>query len=400
MNPLLISGFGNFISVDNRKLVIVNKLENTRSSYAIRDLPFDNLIISSYTGNMSFEALRFLVKHNVMITTLSFNGDLLSVTLPNAPASAALRVRQIQAYLNPDKRYSIARVLVLQKVMLQLNFLKELSRYYDLDIRAIEKAFDAEEKFCNNKTIEALMTMEGRCADIYWRELIRIVNKLYPEFNFTSRNNDLNSHNRHAANPPSSLWNYAYSLCEAEAKRVINYIGFDSSVSYLHSIEQDGRQNFVYDILELYRVFADIAIISLLAEKKIKASDFLVTYESYTYRLKAPTAKLLISRLKEAMDQRVLYRNGQKFTYQNILFGEIRRLARFIQDDQDEFKFNIPLVQIKRNDELELRNRILNMSLEERKVRKIGKSTLHYLKLAVKNSAKRKIYAKVLSKLQ
>jgi CRISPR-associated protein Cas1 len=399
MNPMLLSGFGNFVSVDKRKLVIVNKLENTRKEYAIRDLPFDNLIISSYTGNLSFEALRFLVKHNVMITTLSFNGDLLSVTLPNAPASAALRIRQYQAYLDQDKRYSIARAIVQQKVILQLNVLKELSRYYDLDIKAIERAFDSEEKFCNKKTIEALMTMEGRCADIYWRELIKIVNKLYPEFNFTSRNNDLNSHNRNAANPPSSLWNYAYSLCEAEAKRVINYIGFDSSVSYLHSIEQDGRQNFVYDILELYRVFADIAIMSLLAEKKIKASDFVVTYESYTYRLKEHTAKLLISRLKEAMNQRALYKNKQNFTYQNILFNEVRKISRFLQSKQNKLEFNIPLIHIKRNDELSLRNRILSITPEERKKLGLNKSTVWYLQKHVKEDKKIKVYNKVRARL-
>ncbi len=402
MEPKLLQGFGNFVSIDSRKFVIANKLNNTREEYFIRNLPFDNLVITSHTGSISFEALRFLVKHNVMVTTLSFNGDLLSVTLPAAPASAFLRIKQYQAYLDPNKRYYIANQIISQKLWLQLSYLRELSKFYDIDISAVEKAFDSENKFCNKKTIEALITKEGRCADIYWSELIKVVNQLYPEFEgFTSRNNDLNSHNRHAASAPSSLWNYIYSIGEAECKRVLNYIGFDGSVSFIHSLEQqNGRQNFVFDVLELYRVFCDIAVISLLEEKHIRSSDFIITYDTYTYRLKEQTAKLLINKLKGVMNQRAIYKSGQNFTYQNILYNEVRRIANYITGKQDKLEFNIPLIRINRNDELQLRNRIMSITTEERKKLGLNKSSVWTAQKNIRLGKRIKVYKKVLVKLQ
>jgi CRISPR-associated protein Cas1 len=58
-----------------------------------------------------------------------------------------------------------------------------------------------ESKLENNEHVNAnlkgaianIMMHEGRITNIYWNELSKIFNKLYPEFNFISRKNKSNS---------------------------------------------------------------------------------------------------------------------------------------------------------------------------------------------------------------
>ena len=62
-------------------------------------------------------------------------------------------------------------------------------------------------------------------------------------------------------------------------------------------------------------------------------------------------------------------------------------------------EFVIPHIAINRNDDLEMREKILSMSLEDRKRLGINKSTLWYMKKNFADNKTRKIYSKVSEKL-
>jgi CRISP-associated protein Cas1 len=399
MNVLYLDGFANFVSCENGKLIVVNKIEQTRKEYQMQNIPFDHLVVASHTGSISWSGLRYLVKHNVTISTLHWSGSLLSVTLPVGPSAAKLRLCQYKAYLDQDKRYYIAHAIVKEKIKQSLNLLRELSKYYaGIDIKKVEHAFDKENKFYTSKNdVDALITHEGRVADIYFNSLINgVFSKL--DFDFRRRNNNLNSHIRNAADPVNALFNYGYAMLESEIRKDINTIGMDPSLSLLHSISDNRSDSLVYDLMELARSWAvDLSVIKLLEEKKLKRSDFIVT-ENFNIRLREKAATLLISKIKETMNSRVPYKNAN-FTYQNILFNNVRILANYISGKQDKLEFNIPLIQIKRNDELQLRDKVLNLTTEDRKRLGINKSTLWYQKKHIREGKKIKIYNKVMNKL-
>ncbi len=88
MNPLLITGFGTNINVDKRRLIIDNKLENKHYEFYPHQIPHDTIVLDGHSGNISFDALRWLIKHDVSLAMLNWNGNLLSVSLPKEPASA------------------------------------------------------------------------------------------------------------------------------------------------------------------------------------------------------------------------------------------------------------------------------------------------------------------------
>jgi len=60
------------------------------------------------------------------------------------------------------------------------------------------------------------------------------------------------------------------------------------------------------------------------------------------------------------------YKNGKNYPYHIILQDNLQQLANFIAEKKKEFDFVIPNIKPNRDDNLELREKILNMSPEER----------------------------------
>ncbi|QMU55027.1 MAG: CRISPR-associated endonuclease Cas1 [Nitrosopumilus sp.] len=405
MNPLLITGFGTSINVDKRKLIITNRLKNTKLEFYPHKISHDGIIIDGHIGNITFEAMRWLSKHNINLTLLNWNGQLLANVMPEQPKSGKLRVKQYQKYLDSTDRFEIALKIVQVKVEQSLNLLEELSRFYEsVEFTKIRKATEKEDLFLlgimkNNenqnisKSIKQLMTYEGRIARIYHDNLNVIFNQLNPEFNFTGRKNNTNSRNYNASDEINALLNYGYAILESEIRKNINGVGLDYSIGFLHEINQS-RTPLVYDIQKLFRWLIDVSVIQLLEEKKIKKSDFIIT-ENYHTRLGENIAKLLIEKINSNFNVRYNYKNGKNYSYQVILQDNLQRLSNFVVEKKNEFYFVIPKFKLSRKDNLELREKILNMTSDERKQFGINKSTLWYIKKNLTDGKNLKIYEKI-----
>ncbi|MEM3859204.1 MAG: CRISPR-associated endonuclease Cas1 [Candidatus Micrarchaeaceae archaeon] len=79
MNPLLISGYGVSITV-NRACLTVSNTDNHTENLTFRphQIPYNSIIIEGHYGNISFEAIRWLMKHDILVSVLNWNGNLLS----------------------------------------------------------------------------------------------------------------------------------------------------------------------------------------------------------------------------------------------------------------------------------------------------------------------------------
>lgn len=172
----------------------------------------------------------------------------------------------------------------------------------------------------------------------------------------------------------------------------------DYSIGFLHEINQS-RTPLVYDIQELFRWLIDISIIQLLEEKKIKKSDFIIT-ENYHTRLGEDVAKLLIEKINSNFNAKYNYKNGKNYSYQIILQDNLQQFSNFIVEKKKEFDFGIPKIKLNRIDELELREKILSMTSEQRKQLGLNKSTLWYIKKNLSEGKTPKIYRKILTNIQ
>jgi CRISPR-associated protein Cas1 len=173
--------------------------------------------------------------------------------------------------------------------------------------------------------------------------------------------------------------------------KTVNSIGLDLSIGFLHEIK-DSRYSLVCDLQELYRWLADLSVIQLLEEKKLKKKDFIVT-ENFHIRLREKTAKTLIEKIKSNFNNRATYKSAN-FTYENILYDNVNILANFIIGKTNSLEFDIPLIEIKRNDDKGQRDKILSITPEERKRLGINKSTLWYQQKYIREGRKIKLYEK------
>jgi len=384
MNPLLLSGYG--ISIDVNKAHLTIKQKESVMEFEPHRIPYDYIVIDGHYGSISFEAMRWLSKHDVSIALLNWNGNLLSTTLSQETLNAQLKVKQYEKYLNPESRLYIASQIVKQKVKSSLGLLKSLSNFYDIDFSTINE--EIERVDYNN--INSLMMYEGRIALAYWSELTKIFNSLADDFNFQSRKNLSYSWNMNASDPVNALLNYGYAILESMVRKDINTIGLDVSIGYLHEIVPS-KHPLVYDLQELFRYVVDYSVIELL-ETKLKKSDFITT-ENYHIRLKPNTAKLLIEKIKNNFNQRYEFRNKQ-YALENIMFENIRELSRYITGNSKNLEFTIPDIKIKRNDNSQVRDKIMSIDSAKRKELKINKSTLWYQQKKIKEGKTLKVYNK------
>ncbi len=81
-------------------------------------------------------------------------------------------------------------------------------------------------------------------------------------------------------------------------------------------------------------------------------------------------------------------------TYDNILLENVRLLADYIEKDNKKLEFDMPKITSYRSDVIELRNRIMSITPEERKRLGINKSTLWYRQKAIKEGKRIKVYEK------
>lgn len=402
MNPLLISGFGTSINVDKRKLIVTNKLNNQRLEFYPHKIQHDSIIIDGHTGNISFESMRWLMKHNIHLTLLNWDGNLLATTLPDQTISGKLRLAQYKKYLDDSIRYNIAKEIVKSKVDSSLNLLQELAKFYPLDGTKIKSRIQAEisnfeQKLTQNRhQIAEIMQYEAQIAKIYFEYIREVFAKVTSQFSFETRSNYDHKRADHASDEINALLNYGYSILASEIKKHLNSVGLDPQIGFLHETLLS-RTSLVYDLQELFRWLIDLSVIQLLEENKLKKSDFILT-ENYHIRLKPETAKLLVEKIKSNFNLKESYKK-KHFAYQNILYDNISQLSLYISDKKKIIEFLVPHLKINRDDDLLIRNKILAMTPDERKILGINKSTFWYMKRNVSSKYKIKIYDKVKEKI-
>jgi len=326
------------------------------------------------------------------IALLNLNGNLLSTTLSQETLNAQLKIKQYTMYLNPESRSYVASQIVKQNVRSSLGLLKALSNFYDIDFSTINEEIER----VNYNNINSSMIYEGRIASAYWSELTKIFNSLAKDVHFEGKKNLSYSWNMNASDPINALLNYGYAILESMVKKDINTIGLDVSIGYLHEIAPS-KHPLVYDLQELFRYVIDYSIIELL-ETKIKKSDFITT-ENYHIRLKPHTAKFLIEKIKDNFNQRYEFRNKQ-YALENIMFENIRELSKYITGNSKPLEFSIPEIEIKRNDNSQVRDNIISINPEKKKELKINKSTLWYQQKKIKEGRIISVYSKTKVKIK
>ena len=75
-------------------------------------------------------------------------------------------------------------------------------------------------------------------------------------------------------------------------------------------------------------------------------------------------------------------------------------LANYIMGKSDKLRFAAPEFEIRREDNTDIRNKVLSLTPKDRKRLGINKSTLWYMQKHIKEGKKIKVYRKVMGKIK
>ncbi|MCD6476972.1 MAG: CRISPR-associated endonuclease Cas1 [Candidatus Aenigmarchaeota archaeon] len=395
MKYLLLNGHGININVDGARLHIKDGRTSVKENpvkyiFNPKMIDFDNIVIYGHNGAITFEAMRWLIKHNVQLTLLNWNGRLLTNLMPTEAKQTKLKFKQYQAYQNKTKKVFLARKIIEAKIkgsQAVLDYLK--IRYPEINDNIEKRA----SKLKQAKTVREVMNVESQVAMVYWKELKKILNK---KFDFNGRKYGNSKRPVGAIDEINALLNYGYALLESQCYGAINSTGLDTHIGYLHEI-QEGGAPLVYDLQEPFRWLVDYAIINALENKVFVKKDFIRT-ENYNIRLRPSGAKKLTKELEKIFNMKVDYK-GKKYTWAFIIRMKTKELARYLSGKRLGIDFGNPMPVLERQDTYELRQKILNLSYSEAKKMGIGKGALHDLKRRAKGDKPFKIYKKVQEKL-
>jgi CRISP-associated protein Cas1 len=393
MKLLLLDGYGLSINVDGSKLHIKNGVDTTKAKpeeyiFNPKRIDVDNIVIYGRKGNLSIDAVRWLIKHNVQISILDWNGKLLTTMLPPESVQVKTKFAQYRAYENKKLRLEIARKFLdakFLKTQIVLNWLKE--RY-----SSINNDFSKElVLFKSAKTINEMMMVEGRIASYYWREFKKVIPK---KFEFVGRKNM--DHPKGASDQINALLNYGYSILEAECRKAINTAGLDVHVGFLHEMNI-GKHSLAYDLQEPFRFLIDLAVISLVERNEIEKSDFIRT-DNYNLRLKSSGAKKLISEINTQFNNKISYVGGNR-TWSYVILLKARELTHYLIGKKKVLDFSKPNEPLERVDTEELRQKILDVSYVEWEKMGFSRGTLHYMKANARNNKPFSLNKHVIEKL-
>jgi len=336
MRPLLLHGFGTSVRVKGRTLEIDWRSEGRKETYRAQQLPFDSVVVDSLTGSVSFEALRFLAVHDIPVTLLRWNGSVLSTIQPRGPSNGDLRVAQVGAYQNPERRLKIAREFIREKVSKTVALSEHLSKTLPVSPKPIRTEVSAS----IGSTVNDLRVYEARVAQAGWKEYAKAVETLWPRSGFVSRRSSQRSWSNAAADPTNALLNYCYSLLESACRSAIVSVGLLPEVGFVHEVAHS-KLPLAYDLQEPFRWLVDLSVIELLRDGKVdRKSDFIVT-EHYHIRLRPTAANALMERFSANMNRKVSVQ-GRSTSFETAISETARRLARYLTESKGRFDLSLP----------------------------------------------------------
>ena len=396
LNPLYLSGFGVSLNVDRARLQVKDGIkepdvEPERLIVQPRNPRFDSVIIDGHSGNITLDAMKWLMRHNIPLFVLDYNGSLLSSTLPKEPTNGPLKIAQIEAYKNPEKRFYISKKLIEAKIHRTLDVINWIGSRYDLPTKNKQIIHSELQTIDKTKNRIGLLSQEARVAETYWNILYDIFPK---KLCFNSRIRS--KHQNNASDPINVLLNYGYAFLETQCRKALNTVGLEPTIGFLHETKQV-KYALAYDIQEPFRWLIDTTVISCLEEKKFNQKDFF-RMDNYVLRLKPEAVKKYLKILREKFNSSVIY-CGKSYHWDTIIQLKTQQLAKYILGKTKEINFSNTSPCLVNLDEKELRNRILSLSTSEARKHGIRKNTLWHLKKRAKERKPLEVYSKISDKL-
>jgi CRISPR-associated endonuclease Cas1 len=298
------TGYGLRIAVWRGRLRICDGIGRDRRDVILHRATsgLRRLVVIGHTGSISLDAIRWLHGIGASYVQLGADAEVLAAFYPGGYEQPRLRRAQARAG-GSTEGLALAKWLVTEKLIAQLGVLDELAGHSPVapDARnAVVAALDAAEAVSD---IDALRSIEGRAAAIYWEcfaplrfQLARRDEAQVPTHwrTFGSRRSELGHTPYHATNPANALLNYLYAVLETEATIAAQVVGLDPGLGVYH-LDLRFRSSLAQDLMEPVRPAVDRFLLAILTTHTFSRGDFHETREGVCRLIPVLVKELLAS---------------------------------------------------------------------------------------------------------
>lgn len=245
MPTLCVNTPGSKIRLVSERLEIHSPDDDTGTT-SLRVVPIRDLdrVLLQESAQISSEALAALLRRDIPVALLGWNGKCLGTFQPATPAQGAWRVRQYQASLDPAFTLQMAGRIVTAKIYNQRRVLQRMAANRSLDATAALDAIGALFNDCSRaRSLDELRGYEGAAAARYFPEWASFLPEAFP---FQRRST------RPPLNPVNACLSFGSTLLYNEMTSHIHATGLDPALGLLHTTE-DRRWSLALDLMEPFR---------------------------------------------------------------------------------------------------------------------------------------------------
>lgn len=255
---------GAYIGLDGENLVIKRRKEELRR-FHLNEIKL--LFLQGLGMNISAQLQIELAEKDIPVVFAPPMGLPIAFLTPIHSRRAYLRGKQVLRRNDPDI-ITTGLKMIAAKTGNQASVLRYFAKYRRRKNEKLGEDLVDSAKFIReisvlisnidplSENVRAVaMGHEGRCAAVYWKQLIKIIPK---RFQVDGRIQQT------ATDPVNQSINYLYGILYGEVWRAIVSVGLDPYFGFVHGSQRD-QGSLIFDLIEEFRApFADRVVLALL----------------------------------------------------------------------------------------------------------------------------------------
>ena len=309
-----------------------------REHHVVTRLPIHTLEgVVAVAGNVTISPnlMNLCCERGVAISYLDRNGKFLARVQGPVSGNVKLRLEQMSAYTDGERKGRLARSFVIGKVMNARNVLLRRLRDHGEDAAVA----DAAEKLRNSllalrdapPETATIRGIEGEAAAVYFGVFDRLRTAGGEAFRFAERSR------RPPRDPMNALLSFVYVLLAHDCRGAVEAVGLDPQLGFLHEV-RPGRASLALDLMEEFRsVLADRLVLSLVNLKQVSERDFKVTESGAVTMSDGARKTVLVAWQKKKQEEVMHPFLNEKMPAGLLPHYQALLLARYLRGDLDAY---------------------------------------------------------------